>query len=250
MSVYLSHGRRSGMREERVISLSSEDVACWFSIFVMIVLLLLPPHHEVQNHTQLVVEEQPVAPPALVIPSSPEKQPAKTPPLESFTSFSVGAPPEKHRVKPPLKNLAPFSGKNAEQSFHPIILRAANDHQVDPALVKAIIKAESGYNPRAISHKGAEGLMQLMPQTAEELGVEDTFNPEQNIDAGVRYFKQLLDQFNGDTKLALAAYNAGSQNVRQYKGVPPFKATQLYIKRVFEYYQLYKIQMAEDSDRV
>ena len=130
--------------------------------------------------------------------------------------------------------------EKAERNFDHIIQRVAKSYGVDPALVRAIIMAESSYNPRAVSKKGAKGLMQLMPKTAEYLGVEDSFNPEHNIDGGVRYFKELLDQFNGDVKLALAAYNAGSRRVREYKGIPPFKATQLYVKKVFEYQQQYK----------
>ncbi|MBW2668960.1 MAG: lytic transglycosylase domain-containing protein, partial [Deltaproteobacteria bacterium] len=135
-----------------------------------------------------------------------------------------------------------------EQLFHPIIIQVSSRHQVDPALVKAIIMAESGYNPKAISKKGAKGLMQLMPSTAQALGVEDAFNPKQNINGGVRYFKQLVNRFDGDIKLALAAYNAGSRNVRQYQGIPPFKSTQHYIKKVFKYYQLYKDKMPEKTD--
>ena len=127
--------------------------------------------------------------------------------------------------------------------FHTIIQEASNRYQVDPALIRAIIMAESSYNPRAISRKGARGLMQLMPTTAKALGVEDSFNPEHNIYGGVKYFKQLLDRFDGDTRIALAAYNAGSRNVRQYEGVPPFKATHYYIKRVFSYYDRYKAEM-------
>jgi hypothetical protein len=142
-------------------------------------------------------------------------------------------------------SLTSVDGKETERLFHPIIIQTAIRYQIDPALVKAIIMAESGYNPRAISKKGAIGLMQLMPETAQELNVEDIFNPKHNIDGGVRYFKQLMNQFSGDLKLALAAYNAGSKAVRQYKGVPPFKETQHYIKKVFEYYQLYKNQKEE-----
>ena len=127
-----------------------------------------------------------------------------------------------------------------ERRFDPIIQRVAKNYGVDPALVRAIIMAESSYNPRAVSKKGARGLMQLMPKTAEYLGVKDSFNPEHNIDAGVRYFKKLLGQFNGDVKLALAAYNAGSRRVREYKGIPPFKATQHYVKKVFKYHKHYK----------
>jgi len=127
--------------------------------------------------------------------------------------------------------------------FHTIIQDASNRYQVDPALIRAIIMAESSYNPRAVSKKGARGLMQLMPSTAKALGVEDSFNPEHNIHGGVRYFKQLLDRFDGDTQMALAAYNAGSRKVRQYNGVPPFKATHYYINKVFSYYNRYKAEM-------
>ena len=137
-----------------------------------------------------------------------------------------------------------IAGKKAERFLHPIVIQAAGRYQVDPALVKAIIMAESGYNARAISKKGAKGMMQLMPATAQALGVEDVFNPKQNISGGVRYFKQLVNQFDGDVKLALAAYNAGSRNVRHYQGIPPFKATRYYIKKVFKYYQIYKNQTA------
>jgi len=137
-----------------------------------------------------------------------------------------------------------------ELLFHPIILQEASRHEVDPALVKAIIMAESGYNPNAISKKGAKGLMQLMPSTAQALGVEDAFNPEQNISGGVRYFKQLVNRFDGDVKLALAAYNAGSKKVRHYQGIPPYKATHYYIEKVFKYYELYKDQMKEEMKKV
>lgn len=129
------------------------------------------------------------------------------------------------------KSASPYDG---------IIRRVAERYEVDPALVKAIIMAESSYNPRAVSRKGARGLMQLMPSTARALGVEDSFDPEDNIDAGVRYFKQLLEQFDGNLKLAIAAYNAGSRKVRMYKGVPPFKHTRYYVAKVIEYHQRYQ----------
>jgi len=142
-----------------------------------------------------------------------------------------------------------ISGRKTEHLLHPIIIQASRRHQVDPALVYAIIMAESGYNPKAVSKRGARGLMQLMPATAEALGVKDSFNPEQNIDGGVRHFKWLVNRFDGNIKLALAAYNAGSRNVRLYQGVPPFRATQLYIKKVFKYYRIYKNQMTRPVDR-
>jgi soluble lytic murein transglycosylase-like protein len=137
-----------------------------------------------------------------------------------------------------------------ERLFHPIILQEAGRHEIDPALVKAIIMAESGYNPNAISEKGAKGLMQLMPSTAQALGVEDAFNPQQNISGGVRYFKKLVNRFDGDIKLALAAYNAGSKKVRYYQGIPPYKSTHYYIEKVFKYYKLYKNQMTEKMKKV
>ncbi|MEA1936253.1 MAG: lytic transglycosylase domain-containing protein [Thermodesulfobacteriota bacterium] len=151
--------------------------------------------------------------------------------------------PEERLVIVQKKSLPYVRGKKAERLFHPIVLEAADRHQVDPALVKAIIMAESSYNPRAVSKKGAKGLMQLMPQTARALGVVDIFDPEHNINAGVRYFKRLMNRFDGDTRLALAAYNAGSRKVRQYQGVPPFRATKHYIKKVFRYYKHYKKEM-------
>ena len=137
---------------------------------------------------------------------------------------------------------SPLKTKKRDEPFHPIIIKAAGRYEVDPALVKAIIMAESGYNPRAISKRGAKGLMQLMPHTAKALGVENIFDPEHNVNAGVKYFKGLLNRFGGDVELALAAYNAGSRKVRQYKGIPPFRSTKLYIKKVFKYYELYKEQ--------
>lgn len=133
--------------------------------------------------------------------------------------------------------------------FRSIIHQAASRHQVDPALVKAIIMAESGYNPKAISRRGAVGLMQLMPATAEALGVEDSFNPEHNIEGGVRYFRQLINRFDGDVTLALAAYNAGVTTVRTYQGIPPFKSTRFYIKKVFKYYHIYKSHSELEADR-
>lgn len=137
-------------------------------------------------------------------------------------------------------DLSSVPGEKGENIFYPIIQKVADRYEVDAALVKAIIMAESSYNPNAVSKRGAKGLMQLMPGTAKALGVEDIFNPEHNIDAGVRYFRKLLNRFNGDIKLALAAYNAGSKYVRYYEGIPPFKATRYYVEKVIEYYEYYK----------
>jgi len=133
---------------------------------------------------------------------------------------------------------------NTERLLQPVILEASERYKVDSAIIRAIIMAESSYNLMAISNKGAEGLMQLMPNTARELGVTDSFNPTQNIHAGVRYFKKLLKRFKGNVRLALAAYNAGSQNVMEYDGIPPFKATHSYIKKVLHYQRYYQQQPA------
>lgn len=116
--------------------------------------------------------------------------------------------------------------------YNRIIAKAADEHQLDPALIRAVIHAESSFRPQVISKKGAIGLMQLMPQTAASLGVQDSSHPEQNITAGSRYLAQLLKQHNNDTLLALAAYNAGASNVKRYGGIPPFAETQAYVERV------------------
>ena len=145
--------------------------------------------------------------------------------------------------------VSPALGKKSE-SFHPIILRAASRHELDPALIKAIIMVESRYNPHAVSKQGAKGLMQLMPGTARSLGVKDSFNPEHNVNGGAKYLKQLLDEFDDNLKFALAAYNAGSSKVRRYRGIPPIKATRHYVNRVFEYYQYYKNESVRETDDV
>lgn len=130
--------------------------------------------------------------------------------------------------------------KKAEPLYNPIILEAANLHNVDLTMVKAIIMAESSYNKGSVSERGAVGLMQLMPGTARSLGVKNLLNPEENIHAGVKYYKSLLNRFNGDEELALAAYNAGARNVRKYNGIPPFKETRQYIEKVLGYRHFYK----------
>ena len=138
-----------------------------------------------------------------------------------------------------IESAADEAAAHGETLFYPIIFEAAYRYEVDPAMVKAIILAESSYNVRAVSNRGAGGLMQLMPITAREMGVENIFNPQQNIHAGTAYFKKLLNRYKGNVKLALAAYNAGSGKVKQYKGIPPFKATRTYIEKVLQYHRTY-----------
>jgi hypothetical protein len=136
------------------------------------------------------------------------------------------------------------------RKFQQIIDQAADRYEVDPYLIRAVIMAESGYNPKAVSNKGARGLMQLMPRTAKAMGVEDSFNPAHNVNGGVRYLKKLLNRYDGNVELALAAYNAGSRKVHKYQGVPPFKATRLYIQKVNDYFLFYRNYMNTGLNKV
>ena len=126
------------------------------------------------------------------------------------------------------------------QAFGDEIAQAARQFSVDPAVVRAIIHAESGFNPRARSNKGATGLMQLMPGTARMLGVADALQPKENIRGGAQYLADLLARFGNDTRLATAAYNAGPGAVQKYAGVPPYAETQVYVQRVKILFQRYK----------
>jgi len=119
-------------------------------------------------------------------------------------------------------------------AFAKEIRETAERYDVSASLVEAVIRAESAFNPWAVSRKGAQGLMQLMPQTANALGVRDSFNPRQNIDGGVRHLRHLIDRYPGNTALALAAYNAGEAAVDYYQGVPPYAETQQYVKKILE----------------
>jgi soluble lytic murein transglycosylase-like protein len=123
-----------------------------------------------------------------------------------------------------------LSGSNS--SFDEIIQETAKKHGVDPSLVRAVVQAESNFNPNAVSSAGAKGLMQLMPGTASSLGVRNSFDPEQNVEGGTKLLRSLLDRYDGNTSLALAAYNAGPGAVSKYGGIPPYKETQVYVNRV------------------
>ncbi|MDI6775941.1 MAG: lytic transglycosylase domain-containing protein [Syntrophales bacterium] len=130
-------------------------------------------------------------------------------------------------------------GQDVERYDH-LITKAAKKYNVDSALIKAVIKAESNFNPRAVSPVGARGLMQLMPATASSLEVQDSLHPENNIEGGVRYLRYLLNLFNGDLPLTLAAYNAGEGAVARYNNsIPPYEETQTYIQRVLNYFNKY-----------
>jgi len=129
--------------------------------------------------------------------------------------------------------------KNSNQ-YDSLISEFSRKYQVDFALIKAIMRAESGFNPFAVSRKGAKGLMQLMPETAQRVNVSNIFNPRENIEGGVRHFKYLLSLFDNDLRLSLAAYNAGENVVAELRSIPPYRETLDYVKKVLSFYQSYK----------
>ena len=138
-----------------------------------------------------------------------------------------------------LKQATSGQARTADRSdLDHAIQRSANRHQVDPDLVHAIVRVESNYNPYAVSSRGAQGLMQLIPATARRFGVRDVFDPRANLEGGVRYLKHLIDLYDGDLELVLAAYNAGENAVSRYNGVPPFRETQNYLRKISRIYPL------------
>jgi len=137
-----------------------------------------------------------------------------------------------------MKEEAPVKASN--RSYLDIIRRHATSYQLEEALVKAVIKVESDYQPMIVSRKGAQGLMQLIPQTAKDLKVSNPFDPYENIRGGSEYLRMMLDLFNNDVELALAAYNSGPSTVKRYGGIPPYDETQKYVKKVKRYLDYYR----------
>jgi hypothetical protein len=159
-------------------------------------------------------------------------------PTAEIESFEP-APPDPQVAASPAK----------PQDLKNIVSAASDQHQVDADFIASVIKAESANNPRAVSPKGAQGLMQLMPGTASQLGVKNSFDAAQNVDGGVRYLRQLLLRYDNDMIKALAAYNAGPQRVQQYKGVPPYRETHAYVARVIKDYNRKKLAERKQSSK-
>ncbi|MYL51292.1 transglycosylase SLT domain-containing protein [Halobacillus litoralis] len=153
--------------------------------------------------------------------------PLSTQPVSSHMAQQVPVPVEKSQEG---NNIANVTSGNAD--VDQLIKKASERYGVDEKLVRSVVKAESNFDARVVSHAGAQGLMQLMPATAEGLGVTDPFDPEQNLMGGTKYLRQMLDRYDDNTELALAAYNAGPGNVDKYDGVPPFRETQNYITKI------------------
>jgi soluble lytic murein transglycosylase-like protein len=139
-----------------------------------------------------------------------------------------------------LRTRLQFSSSVNPSEYDQIISSCASKYGVNQSLIKAVIHAESGYNPNAVSNKGASGLMQLMPGTARSLKVSNSFDPKDNVEGGVKYLRFLLDTFRGDVSLAVAAYNAGLNTVARYGGIPPYNETRTYVNRVLSYMQSYQ----------
>ena len=136
------------------------------------------------------------------------------------------------KTTPSVEVSAEYMAIPANQAYDDIIEEAAAEYDLDPHLIRAVMQAESAFHPYAVSRAGAEGLMQLMPELADEMEVSNSFDPRENIMGGARYLKRLLDYHNGNIDLALASYNAGPGNVQRYGGVPPFRETRRYVKTI------------------
>lgn len=172
--------------------------------------------------------------------------------IERF-EFDTAPPPvlAKPSVTPsPIPQQLPSVGMKVQStpaaaldraSLNKVVDGAGERHQIDPDFINSVIRAESGFNNRAVSKKGAQGLMQLMPQTASQLGVANSFDPNANVEGGTKYLRELLEKYNFDVAKALAAYNAGPKRVEQYRGVPPYYETRAYIARIIRDFNRQKL---------
>ncbi len=171
--------------------------------------------------------------------AEPVKEPAKKeePIFEAFLDEIIT---DKAENKETLELKSKIDLKAQSANVEELIETFSEKYNVDSDFIKAIIKQESGFNTKATSKKGAMGLMQLMPKTAEALGVIDAYNPSQNIEGGVKYLRQMLDKYDNNLEMALAAYNAGPSAVQKYGGIPPYKETQNYVKTIMNTYNKVK----------
>jgi soluble lytic murein transglycosylase-like protein len=165
---------------------------------------------------------------------------------DTAPSPASSAPVVKAETKPASKTSTPAippaqATAMTRAELNSMIAGAGVRHQIDPDFINSVIRAESGFHSNAVSKKGAQGLMQLMPGTASQLGVANSFDPNSNVEGGTKYLRELLEKYNYDPVKALAAYNAGSQRVDQYHGVPPYYETQAYIARIIRDYNRQKI---------
>jgi soluble lytic murein transglycosylase-like protein len=167
-------------------------------------------------------------------------------PTDQIERFEKDTAPAPVAVKAPIARPASAPSTTAAQApatvnLNQVVSGAGERHQIDPDFINSVIRAESGFNNRAVSKKGAQGLMQLMPQTASQLGVANSFDPNANVEGGTKYLRALLEKYNFDVNKALAAYNAGPKRVDQYRGVPPYYETQAYIARIIRDFNRQKI---------
>jgi len=160
-------------------------------------------------------------------------------PSNQIDHFETDLTPASFPTAPPRSKI----GRNLDD----VVTEASSHHQLDPDLVNSVIRAESGFNSRAVSPKGAQGLMQLMPQTASKLGVANAFDPQANVEGGAQYLRSLLEQYNFDLVKALAAYNAGPLRVAQYGGVPPYLETQAYVARIIKDFNRKKLAQQKSA---
>lgn len=166
-----------------------------------------------------------------------EKDTAPAPVLVKTQPAAVRTAAPTTATSAPVQSQATITPVNLNQ----VVSGAGERHQIDPDFINSVIRAESGFNNRAVSKKGAQGLMQLMPQTASQLGVTNSFDPNANVEGGTKYLRELLEKYNFDVNKALAAYNAGPKRVDQYRGVPPYYETQSYIARIIRDFNRRKI---------
>lgn len=167
--------------------------------------------------------------------------------IDTNGTISLTNVPNDPRYKRVTSELPRSRSMISDRELDPVIARHSRAHRLHPALIRAVIKTESDFDPLAVSHAGAVGLMQLMPQTAMRFDVRDSYNPDDNIGGGTKYLRQLLDRFNGNLPLALAAYNAGEHAVERYRGLPPIPETRQYVIKVLGYYRTFLMNARTSS---